>query len=288
MLRDRLRIALLLKTLILTATAVPAYAHHEALFGPQSSAVLSPGSFLSAQIFDRQKGGDDERWRETTTVFSAGLQPFKRPLSFAVVVPVTFASGLNDSSHHGFEDAVVSARYRISADRLATSLGLDETYVMGVGGLELPTGTLDHPFGRGSAGEIAAGLVGIEKRPIALIGYAYYHHTNSYRGTRPSGNVFAGGGVAWTPIDDDAAGKMFSLQLGLSHERTFASEENAIPDVDSGSSGTFVHPGVVASATRHLQFFALVSLPVHQAWRSLEDRQRFRLALGTIFILGPR
>ena len=36
---------------------------------------------------------------------------------------------------------------------------------MGVGGVELPTGTFDHQFGKGALGEIAAGLFSLEKKP---------------------------------------------------------------------------------------------------------------------------
>ncbi len=85
---------------------------------------------------------------------------------------------------------------------------------MGVGGLEMPTGTIDHPFGQGAFGEIAAGLFSVEKRPIAAIAYVYYHHRGVHDGLRDSGNTFAGGGLAYTPIDDDATGKLFSMQLG--------------------------------------------------------------------------
>ena len=71
-------------------------AHHEAMFGPQSSAVLSPSIFLSAQVFDKEEGKDDEKRRETTTVYSVGFTPLKRqPLSIAFVLPVTFASGVH-------------------------------------------------------------------------------------------------------------------------------------------------------------------------------------------------
>ena len=220
----------------------PVFAHHEAIFGSQSSAILSPGTFVSAQIFDRENGRGDDKHRETITVFSAGVRPVKKmPLSVAVVVPITFASALGGPSSHGLEDALVSARYRFEADRLAASLGLEEGYAMGVGGLEIPTGTLDHAFGRGPVGEIAAGLVSLEKRPFAAIAYVYYHHAGVYDGERSSGNVFAGTGVAWTPIDDDASGKLFSLQLGLSHERTFAAEHDGIALTDSGGSGIFLH-----------------------------------------------
>ena len=271
---------------------VPVHAHHEAMFGPQSSAVLSPSLFVSAQIFDKEEGTASEKRRETTTVYSVGVTPFKKmPLSIAFVLPVTFASGVADpstpgSASRGFEDTVLTARYRVEAKGLASSLGLDESYVTGVGGLEMPTGTIDHPFGKGAFGEIAAGLFSVEKRPVAAIGYVYYHHRGVYNGLRDSGNMFAGTGVAYTPIDDDARGKLFSLQLGLSYERTFASEQNGVALADSGASGVFVHPGIVFSTNSRLQYFGLVSLPLTQQSNSNVDLQRFRLGAGLIVILG--
>jgi len=158
-------------------------------------------------------------------------------------------------------------------------------YVMGVGGLEMPTGNIDHPFAKGAFGEIAAGLFSVEKRPIAVIAYIYYHHKGVYDGLRDSGNMFAGGGIAYTPIDDEARGKLFSLQLGVSEERTFASEVNGLPLADSGASGVFMHPGIVFSVRQTVQFFGLVSLPLTQQYNSIVDRQRFRLGTGVIWIL---
>ena len=153
--------------------AAPAFAHHEAIFGPQSSAVLSPTTFLSAQVFDKERGQNDDTHRETTTVYSVGFKPLKkRPLSMAFVLPMTFTGGAAESSapgasSHGFEDAVLTARYRVVAEPFAASIGFKEGYVMGVGGVELPTGTLDHQFGKSAYGQIAAGLVSVEQRPIA-------------------------------------------------------------------------------------------------------------------------
>jgi hypothetical protein len=283
------RISAHVAVLILLAT--PAHAHHEAMFGPQSSAVLSPGIFISAQLFDKEQGDDDQKRRETTMVCSVGVTPFKgKPLSIAFVLPMTFTSGVPDpatpgSSSRGFEDTLLSARYRLDAKGMTSSLGLDQSYVMGVGGLEMPTGTIDHPFGDGAFGEIAAGLFSVEKRPIAAIAYAYYHHRGEHNGLRDSGNMFAGTGVAWTPIDDDTRGQLFSLQLGLSYEETFASEINGVPQADSGASGIFMHPGVVFSVAPSVQFFGLVSLPLTQQWNSVVDRQRFRVGTGIIWIL---
>ncbi len=269
----------------------PAFAHHEAMFGPQSSAVLSPGIFLSALVFDKETGKGDQQRRETTTVYSVGFKPMKKqPLSIAFVVPATFAGGAPDPNQpeanaRGFEDMLISGRYRVETPAAARAFGMDESYVMGVGGLELPTGTFDHPFGKGAFGEIAAGLWSLEKRPFATIAYVYYHHRGVYDGLRDSGNMFTGGGLAFTPIDDEEHGKLFSLQLGVSYERTFVAEENGLPVLDSGSSGVFVHPGVVFDITSSVQCFGLVSLPLTQQYNSIVDRQRFRFGTGIIWIL---
>ena len=274
--------------IVLLTAASPAFAHHEAIFGPQSSAVLSPTTFFSAQLFDKEDGHDQDKHRETTTVYSFGFKPIdKQPLSFAVVVPITFASGIQgvggEPAHHGFEDALLTARYRVDAGSFASSIGFDEGYVMGVGGVELPTGTLDHPFGKSAYGQIAAGLLSLEKRPIAVLGYVYYHHRGEYSGLRESGNVFMGGGVAYTPID--SATKLFSVQLGVSNEHTFAEQLNGVPLVDTGGRGVFLHPAVVFQFTSSVQFFSLISLPVTQQWNSTSDEQRFRVGAGVIWIL---
>ena len=266
---------------------VPAEAHHEAIFGPQSSAVLSADRFASAQVFTRETGPRSNRKRQTTTVFSAGMQPFRRPLSVALVVPVSFVGGTSTApGRTGVEDALISARYRLEPASFTRALGLDESYFMGVGGVELPTGTFDHDFGKGAVGAIAAGLMNVEKRPFSAIGYAYYHHAGVYKGTRENRNVFVGGGAAWTPIDDLDTGRLVSFQVGVSHERTFAQEQNFSPLPNSGGSGVFLHQGVVWGANEHVQLFGLLSLPVSQQWRSTEDQQRFRLGAGAIFILG--
>src|ERR1051325_7342264 len=90
---------LLILTLLLPSSV---YAHHEAMFGPQSSAVLSPGIFVSAQLFDKEEGKDNEKRRETTTVYSVGVTPFRdKPLSIAFVLPITFAGGVSDPSTPG-------------------------------------------------------------------------------------------------------------------------------------------------------------------------------------------
>jgi len=275
----------------LLSSAAPASAHHEAMFGPQSSAVLSPGIFLSALVFDKETGKGDQERRETTTVYSVGFKPLKKqPLSMAFVIPVTFAGGAADpnapgAGTRGFEDTLISARYRVEAPAAAKALGFEQSYVMGVGGVELPTGTFDHEFGRGALGAIAAGLFSLEKKPFATIAYVYYHHRGVYEGVRDSGNTFAGAGLAYTPIDDEEHGKLFSVQLGISYERMFQSQDNGLTVADSGASGVFIHPGLVFDISNNVQAFGLVSLPLAQQYNSIVDRQRFRVGTGIIWIL---
>lgn len=273
--------------LSLMATPRVAFAHHEAIFGPQSAAVLSAPRFVSAQFFTRQTGKSTSRRRQTTAVISGGLQPFRAPLSVSVVVPVSFiGSPTAGGSQKGIEDILLSGRYKVESARLTEALHLDESYVMGVGGVELPTGTIDHPFGKGAPGAIAAALVSAERRPVSGIGYAYYHHTGVYQGARESGNIFWGGGVAWTPLDNLQTGRLFSLQAGISRERTFAAEADGFPNLQSGGSGVFAHEAVMVGLNEHIQVFTLLSLPIKQSWASADDRQQFRLGAGTVLILG--
>ena len=60
------------------ALAAPARAHHEAIFGPQSSLVLSAPSYASVQTFSRQLGTAGARTQESTMLLSAGVTPFAR------------------------------------------------------------------------------------------------------------------------------------------------------------------------------------------------------------------
>jgi hypothetical protein len=266
--------------------ASPAYPHHEALFGPQSSAALSPPAFLSTQIFTTARGAGADKTQTTTTVLSAGLQPSKRiPLSLSFVVPFSIEEEVGAPTKRAVEDSLVSARCRMAMDGFARAWGLDESYVMGVGGVELPTGTMDHPFGRGTPGSIAAVMVSAEKRPFAGIAYTYLHRAGSHQGNRSNNNLFVGGGLAFTPLDDEEHGKLLSFQIGASYEETSQEEEGGVPILLSGGHGTFVHPAFVFDIGPHVQIVNLLSVPISQSWRSLNDRQRFRFSSGAIFTL---
>ena len=288
--RNRIKLRAIRVALAVVVTGginpISAYAHHEALFGPQASAALSPSIFISTQVFDIERGHGDNRTHATTTVLSAGVQPVKRvPLSMSFVVPFSVEQHVGEPTRRAMEDSLVSARYKWDTEAITKDLGLDESYVMGVGGVELPTGTMDHPFGKGRAGGIAAVMLSVEKRPVAGIVYSYIHRAPSWEGSHTSNNVFTGAGLAFTPVDDEEHGKLLSFQLGASYEETSRETEAGAPVNLSGGTGVFMHPSLVFDIGTHIQIFNLVSLPVTQNWRDVNDRQRFRFGSGAIFKL---
>jgi hypothetical protein len=61
-------------------------------------------------------------------------------------------------------------------------------------------------------------------------------------------------------------GRLLSLQLGLSHERTFAQAQNGVTLANSGGSGVFAHQGLMVGVNEHVQVFALLSLAIRQQW----------------------
>jgi hypothetical protein len=70
----RIGIAALLAT---AAAATPSFAHHEAIFGPQSSLVLSAPAYVSIQAFTRRLGTEHNHLQETTALLSVGFSPWE-------------------------------------------------------------------------------------------------------------------------------------------------------------------------------------------------------------------
>jgi hypothetical protein len=267
--------------------AVPVRGHHEAIFGPQSAAVLSPDSFLSVQVFSRRSGPPSERTQETTTVLGGGFSPTGGRLSFSLVVPFSFMAPPGSAPvQRGLEDAIIGARYRVDLGGLKQALGARESYVLGIGGIELPTGTMDHEFGQGSAGSIAAGLMSVEVGSFSVVGYGYFHRDGVVEGFRGGGSRFFGASGAWTPIDNMETGRVLSFQLGASHETTTRERLNGVPLDDTGGRAIVVHPTVTWGLNKQLLVFALTSIPVSQRWSNASDEQQFRVGLGTIFKFG--
>lgn len=259
-------------------------AHHEAIFGPQSAIVLTADAYLSAQLFTRQTGPASDRVRETTTVLSTGFSPFKRPVSIALIVPVSVISS-GGAARTGVEDAIVGVRYRADLPGVTRALSGKESFIVAVGGVELPTGTVDHAFGRDALASIASGLMSVEVGPFSAIGYGFYRYQATYRAAREGANLFVGGGVAWTPIDDPT-GRLLSLQLGLSRESKFRARADDRTVPDSGGWGVYAHPTLIYGISQQLMLFGQTSLALQQDWRDAADRKRYRVGAGVILVLG--
>ena len=72
-----------------------ALAHHEAIFGPQSSLVLSAPALASLQSYSRRLGSGDTSKQESTLLHSAGVTPIARvPLSFTAILPASSIDSL--------------------------------------------------------------------------------------------------------------------------------------------------------------------------------------------------
>jgi hypothetical protein len=237
--------------------AGPSSAHHEAIFGPQSSLVLSSPEFISLQAFSRRFSTGVQ---ETTPLLSFGFTPVAGlPLSFTAIVPATDRGGKWTR-----EDMILGSRY---LQRLG---GAEGNFLMGVAAIEPPTGNTDHPSFDGSFIFQGAALASAERGPFSGIAYGYWRSS----GNRKPENLFFGSGLAWTPIDD-GHGHLFSAQLGASYEISF----------DVGNQ-LLLHPTIVFAPGGSLLFFAVVSLPVHRHMTNPALQDDYRLGAGAIFLFG--
>ena len=272
------------------ALAAPARAHHEAIFGPQSSLVLSAPSYASVQTFSRQLGTAGARTQESTMLLSAGVTPFRSlPLSVSVALPMSSIDTLDggDASRRGLEDAILGLRYRLDLTSLQERFGKDGNYVMGMAAVEVPTGSVDHAAFRGPLDGMAAATVGIERGPLSWNGYGFYRlHGRDSDGARAGHNLFLGGGMAYTPFDDPVRERLVSLQLGFSYENYGRSTVSGAPVPDSGGSGLYLHPTVVWGPGGRILLFATTSLPAVEDYRNPADNNRWRVGAGIIFLLS--
>ena len=200
-----------------------ANAHHEAIFGPQSSLVFSTPGYLSSQLFSRNIGAPDDKVQETTGLISAGVSPFSGvPLSFNVIQPFSYIRDIDRrTSQTGIEDTIVGARYRYDLTGLQQRFDREGNFVMAMGALELPTGNIDHKSFDGPLDAMFALLGSVERGSLSLIAYGFYRYNGTDDGSKPGDNLILGTGPAWTPLDDAAAGRLLSFQLGLSYELYF-------------------------------------------------------------------
>jgi hypothetical protein len=189
-------------------------------------------------------------------------------------------------THIGLENAIVAGRYRVDLPAVNRLIGSQESYVLGVGGIEIPTGTIDYGFFEGAPAAVAGLSIGLERRPVSVIAYAFMNRYAERNHVRDSGHAFAGAGVAWTPLDDEPNGRLFSLQLGLSLDAAAREISNGVRLDDTGGRAVMVHPSVVWSSSPGVLWFVSTALPLTERWRDPADREHFRVGAGAILSLS--
>ena len=285
MIDDARRVKRLIIAIILAASFPHvARAHHEAIFGPQSSLFLSARGYVSAQAFSRRLGRA-ARTQESTALVSAGVSPFaKVPFSVGAILPASWIDGPGDSVT-GIEDAIIGARYRLDLDDLTTRLGGEGNFLMASAAVEVPTGNVDHALFDGPVDYMTAALASLERPPFSAIAYVFYRRNGADGAVRTGDSFFTGGGLAYTPWDDPATERLVSFQLGASYEMYFRDRVDGIPQ-ETGGRGILVHPTFVWGTGGGVLLFALVTLPLTQRYRSDDQEERWRVGTGVILLLG--
>jgi hypothetical protein len=241
-------------------------AHHEAIFGPQSSVLISRQRFVSAQYYLTNQGRSPEPRRHSHIgVLSVGTALAER-WSLTATLPLEAERGDPHERATGLQDLVIGVRYSPDAghNRRATAVFT----------VEPPTGTLEH-----RAVGFGGGLVyAAEQGHWSGIAYGLGRTESSLEeGERRGNRVFLGGGVAYethlVPL---------SPQLGLSWERTTRRLEHGDPVEGSNTSALMLHPTLATTFSEAFQVFLVVSLPVAQR-SGPEGWQNIRAAAGMIW-----
>ena len=267
-------------------------AHHEALFGPQSSLAVEAPAFVSMQAFMRATGKTSPRGQESTFILSGGVSPFHEvPIGFALIQPFTYetTNAPNDQSGPFFscngcfraENTLLTTQYRFGFEGLQRSTGKDGNFAMVSAGVELPTGNKEHRSFEGPLNGVAAGLVAFEWSSFSVLALGYYRAHGKNDGAKKGDIGLYGGGFAYTPIDREDS--LLSFQLGISHE---LHARDWILDQRIDQSGGWVvlaSPTIVWSPVARVSIFALVSLPLAQSFRDDGSRDRYRLGLGLVY-----
>ncbi len=248
------------------ALAPRSLAHHEAVFGPQSSVLISRKRFVSAQYYLTNEGRRPEpRHHSHIGVLTVGSSLSQR-WSVTATLPMEAVRGDPDERATGVQDLVLGARY------FPTLTG--NQWAMGVFTVEPPTGNLEHRavgFGGGMA-------YGAERGHWSGIAYGLGRTESSLESGEKRGNrLFFGGGVAY-----ETAVLPFSPQLGLSWEHTSRRRELGELVQDSNSSVLMIHPTLATTFSESFQVFLSVSLPLAQR-SGREGWQNFRVAAGIVW-----
>ena len=280
--RPAIGVAVMTVTALLRAAS--ATAHHEALFGPQSSATLSQDGFLTVQVFSRELGPSGERTRETTGVVSAGMQVTKRlPITVSITAPYSWIRETG-ASNAGAEDLLLGVRYRHDLKGLQDRWDREGNFVSGMAAVELNNGTIDHPGWDGPVEAMGGALASFERGPWSLMGYAVGRANRpDDTGSRDGNTLFAGTGVAYTPNENLETGRLISYQAGVSWEHYARDRTGAGVVASSGGSEVLVHPAIAYTPGHNLLFVGIGSVPAGPPVRDPAARTRYRVGTGIIY-----
>lgn len=244
------------------------FAHHEAIFGPQSAALILKRRFVSTQYYLTSQGQHREDYRRSHIgVLSVGVGVGQR-WSLGATLPIEAEREADGGGSIGVHDPVLSLRY-------LPDVGQDRNMIA-VFTFEPPASPLEH-----RAVGFGSGLIyGAEKGHWSGIVYGLGRTEHSFdRGEKRGNRLFLGSGLAF-----EAARLPFSPQLGFSWERVGRRRESGSPVEDSKTSALMIHPTFSKTlAHETIQTFFVVSLPVAQWSGRGEGWQRWRIATGVVW-----
>jgi hypothetical protein len=260
----------------------PAAAHHEAIFGPQSSLVLSAPAFATFQSFSKNTGAGVQ---ETTFLLGGGISPEGHPeFSLAMTVPASYqvGAGLN---RFGMENVLLGARYRFDIKPLQRRFQKDGNFALAMAAFEIPTGSIDYHTFEGPFNFLTAALYSVEWRMFSVNAFIFYRYNGvDFMGSKKGDELFYGVGLGYTPID--RPGRLLSFQLGVSEEVHFKHIIQGATLDASGGQELMLSPTVVFSPRLHWQFFVLASFPAIQTLRDPTEQDRWRIGLGILHLFG--
>ncbi len=277
----------------MTLSSQRAFAHHEALFGPQSSLAVESDGFVSLQAHEHVFGVGGTYDQETAYIVSAGVTPFRSiPWSLTLVQTYTVETAREPqgdqtgplSSCGGCiarENLLVSTSYRFDFTGLQRATGKDGNFALVSVAIEPPTGEKDYAPFHGPVNYIFAAMSGVEWSQFSAVGLGYYRlNAPDDVGSKKGDNWLAGLGFAYTPIDE--ATQMVSVQMGLAAE---VHDPDVIggSDLVSGGWEVFASPTVVWMPAARTRFFMYVSMPVAQDYKADYQVDHWRAGLGVIY-----
>jgi len=244
----------------------PLDAHHEAIFGPQSTTLVSHRRFVSTQYY----------------FINEGRAPAARQHSHVPVLTVSTALGdrwsvsasLPVEAERGGHERVTGVHDPVIGFRYFPEAGPNRVFITALT-IEPPASNLEHR----ALGTGAGVVYGAERGHWSGIVYGLGRTEFSFdEGEKRGNRLFLGGGLAY-----ETEPLPFSPQIGLSWERVARRREHDAIEEESNTSVLMIHPTLVKTFRQErLQAFLVLSLPAGQ-WSGHEGWQRFRVAAGLLW-----